>query len=70
MSGQATIEFVLPRQGVSLVILAFLYKPVQRSVLRLDDYLVASNRRLALFVGTLFLAPIALLATGFFYATS
>ena len=55
---------------VSLVILAFLYKPVQRSVLRLDDYLVASNRRLALFVGTLFLAPIALLATGFFYATS
>jgi Na+/phosphate symporter len=55
---------------VSLVILAFLYKPVQRSVLRLDDYLVASNRRLALFVGTLFLAPIALLATGFFYVTS
>jgi sodium-dependent phosphate cotransporter len=55
---------------VSLLILAFIYKPVQRSVLRLDDYLVSSNRRLALFVGTLFLAPIALLATGFFYATS
>ena len=55
---------------VSLVILAFIYKPVQRSVLRLDDYLVASNRRLALFVGTLFLAPVALLATGFFYVTS
>ena len=54
---------------VSLFILAFVYKPVQRSVLRLDDYLVASNRRLALFVGTLFLVPIALLATGFFYAT-
>lgn len=52
---------------VSLVILAFIYKPVQRSVLRLDDYLVSSNRRLALFVGTLFLAPIALLASGFFY---
>ena len=55
---------------VSLVILAFIYKPLQRSVLRLDDYLVASNRRLALFVGTLFLAPVALLATGFFYVTS
>jgi hypothetical protein len=54
---------------VSLFILAFVYKPVQRSVLRLDDYLVVSNRRLALFVGTLFLVPIALLATGFFYAT-
>jgi Na+/phosphate symporter len=54
---------------VSLLILAFLYKPVQRSVLRLDDFLVTSNRRLAAFVGTLFLVPIALLATGFFYAT-
>ena len=29
--------------------------------------IVASNRRLAMFVGTLFLAPIALLATGFMY---
>ena len=40
---------------------------MQRSVLRLDEYLVAKNRRLALFVGTLFLMPVALLATGFFY---
>jgi solute carrier family 34 (sodium-dependent phosphate cotransporter) len=54
---------------VSLLILAFVYKPVQRSVLRLDDYLVSSNRRLAVFVGALFLMPIALLTTGFFYAT-
>jgi hypothetical protein len=38
-------------------------------VLRLDDYLVTSNRRLALFVGTLFLMPIALLATGLFFTT-
>jgi Na+/phosphate symporter len=53
---------------VSLFILAFVYKPVQRSVLRLDDYLVSSNARLAMFVGTLFLMPILLLATGFFYA--
>jgi len=54
---------------VSLFILAFVYKPVQRSVLRLDDYLVSSNARLAAFVGTLFLMPIVLLATGFFYTT-
>jgi Na+/phosphate symporter len=53
---------------VSLFILAFVYKPVQRSVLRLDDYLVSSNARLAMFVGTLFLMPILLLATGFVYA--
>jgi hypothetical protein len=45
------------------------YKPVQRSVLRLDDFLVSSNVRLAAFVGTLFLMPIVLLATGFFYTT-
>jgi hypothetical protein len=37
---------------------------VKRSVLRLDDWLVASNRRLALFVGTLFLLPVALLLSG------
>jgi Na+/phosphate symporter len=54
---------------VSLFILAFVYKPVQRSVLRLDDFLVSSNVRLAAFVGTLFLMPIVLLATGFFYTT-
>jgi solute carrier family 34 (sodium-dependent phosphate cotransporter) len=53
---------------VSLLILAFIYKPVQRSVLRLDEFLVAKNRRLVLFVGTLFLMPLALLATGFFYS--
>ena len=29
----------------------------------LDDYLVASNRRLAIFVGVLFLVPIALIVT-------
>jgi Na+/phosphate symporter len=54
---------------VSLVILAVFYAPVQRAVLRLDDYLVSSDRRLAFFVGVLFLMPIALLATGFVYST-
>ena len=33
----------------------------------LDDYLVASNRRLAIFVGGLFLVPIALILSGLFY---
>jgi hypothetical protein len=51
---------------VSLLILALIYGPVKRSVLRLDDWLVASNRRLALFVGTLFLLPVALLLSGLF----
>lgn len=49
---------------VSLAILTFFYAPVKRSVLGLDDWLVASNRRLALFVGTLFLLPVTFLLSG------
>lgn len=49
---------------VSLAILAFWYKPVKRSVIRLDDYLVASNRRLIAFVGILFLVPVSFLLSG------
>jgi solute carrier family 34 (sodium-dependent phosphate cotransporter) len=52
---------------VSIAILAFFYKPVKSTVMGLDDYLVASNRRLAIFVGSLFLVPIALILSGLFY---
>jgi len=52
---------------VSLLILGFFYKPVKNTVMGLDDYLVASNRRLAIFVGSLFLVPIALMLSGLFY---
>ena len=54
---------------ISLAILAFIYGPVKRAVIGLDDWLVRSNRRLAVFVGILFLVPLTLLATGFFYET-
>jgi hypothetical protein len=50
---------------VSLAILAFWYQPVKRSVIKLDDYLVASNRRLLAFVGILFLLPVSFLLSGF-----
>ncbi|MEO8477885.1 MAG: hypothetical protein ABI572_12675 [Actinomycetota bacterium] len=53
---------------VSLLILAFFYKPVKTAVIGLDDYLVASNRRLAIFVGCLFVVPIALLLSGLVYS--
>jgi hypothetical protein len=33
-------------------------------VIRLDDYLVASNRRLIAFVGILFLLPVSFLLSG------
>ena len=48
----------------SLAILAFWYRPVKRSVIRLDDYLVASNRRIAVFVGVLFVLPVSFLLSG------
>jgi hypothetical protein len=50
---------------VSLAILAFWYQPVKRSVIRLDDYLVASNRRLLAFVAVLFVLPVSFLLSGF-----
>ncbi len=49
---------------VSLAILAFWYQPVKRSVIRLDDYLVGSNRRLLAFVGVLFVLPVSFLLSG------
>jgi hypothetical protein len=49
---------------VSIAILAFWYQPVKRSVIRLDDYLVASNRRLLAFVAVLFLLPVSFLLSG------
>ena len=42
---------------VSLAILAFWYQPVKRGVIRLDDYFVGSTRRMAIFVGILFVLP-------------
>ena len=49
---------------VSVIILAFFYKPTKRSVLALDDWLIADNRRLAAFVGALFVVPLAAIASG------
>lgn len=55
---------------ISLLILAFVYKPVKRNVLALDDFLVASNKRLAAFVVVLFVLPILLLLSGLIYGPS
>jgi fructose-specific phosphotransferase system IIC component len=49
---------------VSLAILAFAYQPVKAFVIGLDDWLVSSNRRLAIFVGTLLLLPVSFLLSG------
>ncbi|MDQ4107650.1 MAG: hypothetical protein M3138_02435 [Actinomycetota bacterium] len=49
---------------VSLAILAFWYQPVKKSLIRLDDYFVGSTRRLAIFVGILFVLPVSFLLSG------
>jgi solute carrier family 34 (sodium-dependent phosphate cotransporter) len=49
---------------VSIAILAFFYAPTKRTVLGLDDWLISDNRRLAGFVGALFLVPIAAICSG------
>jgi solute carrier family 34 (sodium-dependent phosphate cotransporter) len=49
---------------VSLAILAFFYGPTKRAVLGFDDWLISDNRRLAGFVGALFIVPIAAICSG------
>jgi sodium-dependent phosphate cotransporter len=51
---------------VSIAILLFAYDPVKRGVIGLDDWLVQDNRRLAAFIGVLFLLPITFLCSGLF----
>jgi sodium-dependent phosphate cotransporter len=52
---------------VSLVILGFFYRPVKGAVMGLDDFLVARNRRLVIFVGSVFLVPVVLVLSGLLY---
>ena len=49
---------------ITVLYLMFLYRPLQRGIMRLDEWVVASNRRLVLFVSGLFLLPGILLFSG------
>jgi solute carrier family 34 (sodium-dependent phosphate cotransporter) len=49
---------------VSLLYLAFLYGPLTRSIMSLDDWVVSSNRRLWFFVAILFVLPALFLTSG------
>jgi sodium-dependent phosphate cotransporter len=49
---------------VSLLLLGFLYRPLVDGVMRLDEWVVASNRRLWLFVLVLFVLPAIFLTSG------
>jgi sodium-dependent phosphate cotransporter len=50
---------------VTLVFLAFLYRPISQAIIRLDDWVVGTNRRLWLFVAGLFVLPLILMTSGF-----
>ncbi|HET7235855.1 MAG TPA: hypothetical protein VFK59_05430 [Actinomycetota bacterium] len=49
---------------ISLLFLAFAYRPLVEAVMRLDEWVVASNRRLWLFVAVLFVLPAIFLTSG------
>ena len=49
---------------ITVLLLAFAYRPVQRGIMALDDWVVRSSARLWLFVGVLFSVPIALVVVG------
>jgi sodium-dependent phosphate cotransporter len=49
---------------LTVVILAFGYRWLQRGVLALDEWVVGTNVRLWMFVGVLFLVPLGLLVVG------
>jgi hypothetical protein len=49
---------------VSLIILAFFFGPMKRGIMALDEWVVASNRRLWLFVAVLFVLPAIFLTSG------
>ena len=49
---------------VTVLLLAFAYRPVQRGIMAIDEWVVGTNVRLWLFVGVLFVVPIALMVAG------
>ena len=49
---------------ITLILLAFLYRPLQRLVMALDEWIVATTPRLVLFVAALFVMPIGLMFSG------
>lgn len=49
---------------ITVIYLAFFYKPIVNGIIRLDDWVVETNRRLYMFVAALFLVPAVLVGIG------
>ncbi len=63
-SVQVVLALAIAVTILTLVLLAFAYRPLQRGIMALDEWVVQTNPRLWLFVGVLFLVPLALLVFG------
>lgn len=63
-SVQVVLAIAVAVTIVTLVILAFAYRPLARGIMALDEWVVRGRARLWLFVGVLFVIPIALIAVG------
>ncbi|MGZ8603995.1 MAG: hypothetical protein ACXWX9_04465, partial [Actinomycetota bacterium] len=68
LGSAAAVQIVLAQaiavSLVSLVLLAFAYRPLVEGVMRLDEWVVADNRRLWTFVAALFVLPALFLTSG------
>jgi hypothetical protein len=50
--------------AISLLLLAFAYRRLSDGIMALDEWLVASGRRLWIFVAAIFILPVFLLLSG------
>jgi hypothetical protein len=68
LGSAAAVQIVLAQaiavSIVSLLLLAFAYRPLVEGVMRLDEWVVADNRRLWAFVAALFVLPALFLTSG------
>ena len=61
---QVVLAQAIAVMAVTLVLLAVAYRPLQRGIMALDEWIVATTPRLVVFVAGLFLLPVALLFSG------
>ena len=61
---QVVLAEAIAVAAVTIFFLVFMYRPLQRAVMALDDWVIRNTRRMALFVATLFILPGLLLVSG------
>jgi len=64
MAVQIVLAEAIAVAFITIVYLAFFYKPIVNGIIGLDDWVVETNRRLYVFVAALFLMPAILVGVG------